>query len=151
MLEKILADLKKISLEDLLNLREKLDHLITEKENKLENTLGDRKFPRARVSIKGEAEIEREREFFELFHKVTIHNMSVDGLSFTVPAEVIEDDILTLTFRNPSNGEKKQVHCQAIRVQQTKKNSGVECKVAAKAVDKKTVHAYRDMLRNRGR
>ena len=151
MLKNILASLGKLSLEDLFHLQEKLDPLIRQKQNHLENELGKRGHKRAQVKITGTAEIEREAEFFYQTHKVTIQEMSVNGLMFTLPVTVIQDDILTISFRNPSSGEKKNIYCQAVRIREIQTPSGVRFEVAARAVDRNTVIAYREMLKNRGK
>jgi hypothetical protein len=99
----------------------------------------------------GTAEIEREREFFDQTHKINIHEMSTNGLVLTIPATVIQDDILIASFRLPSNGERKVVDCQAMRVKEIVSNGNTTYEVAARAVDKNEVKAYRNMLKNRGK
>jgi len=64
---------------------------------------------------------------------------------------VIKDDILIASFRLPSNGEKKVINCQAMRVKEVIYNSNTVYEVAARAVDKNEVKAYRNMLKNRGK
>jgi hypothetical protein len=99
----------------------------------------------------GTAEIEREREFFDQTHKINIHEMSTNGLVLTIPAAVIQGDILIASFRLPSNGERKVVDCQAMRVKEIVSNGNTAYEVAARAVDKNEVKAYRKMLKNRGK
>jgi len=77
--------------------------------------------------------------------------MSINGILFTIPATVIEGDILAITFRSPSNGEKKFIDCQATRIQEIPGSGGGQYEVAARAVDKNAVKTYRDMLKNRGK
>ena len=151
MLEKIWASVEQLPLEDLLKLKKNLDNLINTGKPSTETALHQRKNSRARVKIAGTAEIEREAEFFYKTHKITIHEMSVNGLLFTVPATVIENDILIVSFRNPSTGEKKNINCQATRVKEIPASTGIQYEVAAQAVDRKTVIAYREMLKNRGK
>ena len=77
--------------------------------------------------------------------------MSTNGLVLTIPATVIQDDILIASFRLPSNGERKVVDCQAMRVKEIVFNGNTTYEVAARAVDKNEVKAYRNMLKNRGK
>ena len=147
----ILASLESFSLEDLHQFKNRLEQLIQKKTREREDALDNRTGHRARVQIVGTAEIEREKEFFYQTHKITILEMSANGLLLMIPAAVIENDILAITFRSPSTGEKKFIDCQAMRVQKIPAAGGVEYEVAAKAVDKQAVYAYRDMLKNRGK
>jgi hypothetical protein len=148
MRRQILSFLETLPATELLKFRGVLDKLI---EKKLPDKNGKRKSQRARVKISATANIEREMEFFNKTHKITIHDISTEGLSFTTEAPVINNDILSVTFRSPNNGEQKSVNCQAVRVKETHQNSYWEYKVGAKAVDQKTVRAYKEMLKNRGR
>ncbi|MFQ5451088.1 MAG: PilZ domain-containing protein [Nitrospinaceae bacterium] len=148
MTQKIPALLESLPVEDLLKIRERLDRII---KNKFAGKLGRRRSHRARVKVAATAHIEREKEFFFKTHPVTIHELSTGGLSFTTPAPVIGNDILSVSFRSPTSGEKKNIDCQALRVKEYRVNSGYEYEVAAKAVDREVVRAYRDMLKNRGR
>ena len=99
----------------------------------------------------GTAEIEREREFFDQSYKVSIHEMSINGMVLNISATVIQGDILVVTFRLPSNGERKIINLQAMRVKETLSDGMTLYGVAAQAVDANTVKAYRDMLKNRGK
>ena len=76
--------------------------------------------------------------------------MSTNGLVLTIPATVIQDDILITTFRLPSNGERKIVNCKAMRVKEILSNGNGVCEVAARAVDRSEIKAYREMLKKRG-
>ena len=67
-----------------------------------------------------------------------------------IPATVIQNDILVVTFRLPSNGERKIINVQAMRVKETLSDRTKFYEVAAQAVDKNTVKIYRNMLKNRG-
>ena len=96
-------------------------------------------------------EIEREKEFFDQTHKINIREMSTNGLTLTIPATVIENDIMAVTFRLPSNGEKKVITWQAMRVKEISSKDGIMYEVAAQAVDESAVKAYRSMLKNRGK
>ncbi len=147
MIDKIMASLESLPTEELLNIRTNLDELI---KSKYDDDLGKRKGKRAKVKIAGNVEIEREKEFFYKFHKITIQEMSVNGLVFTINGTVIDGDILCVSFRVPSTGEKKIIDCQAIRVKETKPGTIPECEVVAMAVSKEAVKNYRDMLRKRG-
>jgi len=148
MRRQILSFLDTLSVKELLRFRGVLNKLI---ESKLQKESERRKSQRARVKISATANIERETEFFHKAHKLTIHNVSTNGLLFTTEAPVINNDILRVTFRSPNNGQQKNINCQAVRVKETNQHSYWEYKVGAKAVDQKTVRAYREMLKNRGR
>ena len=77
--------------------------------------------------------------------------MSTNGLVLTIPATVIQDDILIATFRLPSNGERKIVNCKAMRVKEILSNGNSVYEVAARAVDKSEIKAYQEMLKKRGK
>jgi len=147
MIEKIMASLESLPTEDLLNIRKNLDELI---KAKYDNDLGKRKGKRAKVKISGNVEIEREKEFFFKHHKIIILEMSVNGLVFSIKGTIIDGDILCVSFRVPSTGEKKIIDCQAVRVQEIKPGTIPEYEVAAIAVGKEAVKDYKDMLRKRG-
>jgi hypothetical protein len=147
MIEKIMASLESLPTEDLIIIREKLDKLI---QSKYTDDLGKRKGKRAKVKISGNLEIEREKEFFYKFHKIIIREMSINGLVFSVKGTVIVGDILRVSFRVPSTGEKKIIDCQALRVKEIKPGDIPEYEVAALAVNKEAVKDYQDMLRKRG-
>ena len=53
-------------------------------------------------------------------------------------------------YSTHKNGERKVFNCQAIRVKETLSNGKTLYEVAARAVDKNEVKAYRNMLKNRG-
>ena len=150
MWRKILDSLENYSLKDLHQLKNRLELLIQKKTYALESKLDKRTGHRANVKITGTVEIEREKEFFDQTHKVNIHEMSTNGLTLTVPATVIKNDILAVTFRLPSNGERKVIDCQAMRIKEISSKDGIIYEVAARAVDKGAVKAYRSMLKNRG-
>ena len=143
--------MEKLSVDELLTLKKKIDGLILIKRENLQNSLGKRKSQRAKTRISGTAEIEREKEFFYQTHKIVINNMSVDGLTFTTTATVIEKDIISIGFRSPSSGEKKSFVCEVLRVAEQQNGSDFVYEVAARAVGMEEVKAYRDMLKNRGK
>ena len=151
MWRKILSSLENFSLEDLHQLKDYLDLLIQKKRYVQESALDKRTSHRADVKIAGTVEIEREKEFFDRTYKVNINEMSTNGMTLTIPATVIENDILTVAFRLPSNGEKKIIDCRAMRVKEVPSKNGSVYVVAAQAVDRKAVKAYRNMLKNRGK
>jgi len=151
MFQKMLTSLETFSLGELHHFKECLDILIKKKIYADKAALDKRISHRARVKIAGTVEIEREREFFDKTHKVNIHEMSTNGLILTISVTVIKDDILIASFRLPSNGEKKVINCQAMRVKEFIYNSNTIYEVAARAVDKNEVKAYRSMLKNRGK
>jgi hypothetical protein len=151
MFQEILSSLETCSLRDLHHFKDRLDLLIQKKNYAEKNILDKRLSHRARVKIPGTAEIEREREFFDQTHKINIQEMSTNGLVLTIPATVIQDDILIATFRLPSNGERKIVNCKAMRVKEILSNGNSVYEVAARAVDKSEIKAYREMLKKRGK
>ncbi len=150
MFHEMLSSLETFSLKDLYHFKDRLDLLIQKKSYAEKNILDKRASHRARVKISGTAEIEREREFFDQTHKINIQEMSTNGLVLTIPATVIQDDILITTFRLPSNGERKIVNCKAMRVKEILSNGNGVCEVAAQAVDRSEIKAYREMLKKRG-
>jgi hypothetical protein len=147
MIDKIMASLESLPTEDLLSIRTNLDELI---KSKYDDDLGKRKGRRAKVKISGNLEIEREKEFFYKFHKIIIQEMSVNGLVFSINGTVIDGDILCVSFRVPTTGEKKIIDCQAIRVKEVKSGTTPQCEVVAMAIGKEAVKKYKDMLRKRG-
>jgi len=151
MFQEMLISLETCSLKDLHHFKDRLDLLIQKKNYAEKNILDKRLSHRARVKIPGTAEIEREREFFDQTHKINIQEMSTNGLVLTIPATVIQDDILIATFRLPSNGERKIVNCKAMRVKEILSNGNSVYEVAARAVDKSEIKAYREMLKKRGK
>ena len=76
--------------------------------------------------------------------------MSVNGLVFSIKGTVIDGDLLKVSFRIPSTGEKKIIDCQAVRINETKQGTIPELEIAAMAVSKDAVKNYKDMLRKRG-
>ena len=151
MFQEILSSLETCSLRDLHHFKDRLDLLIQKKNYAEKNILDKRLSHRARVKIPGTAEIEREREFFDQTHKINIQEMSTNGLVLTIPATVIQDDILITTFRLPSNGERKIVNCKAMRVKEVLSNGNGVYEVAARAVGRSEIKAYREMLKKRGK
>ena len=151
MFQEILSSLETCSLRDLHHFKDRLDLLIQKKNYTEKNTLDKRVGHRALVKISGTAEIEREREFFDQTHKINIQEMSTNGLVLTIPATVIQDDILIATFRLPSNGERKIVNCKAMRVKEILSSGNSVYEVAARAVDRSEIKAYREMLKKRGK
>ena len=143
--------LESFSLKDLHHFKERVDLLIKTKNYKEQNTLDKRISHRARVKIFGTATIEREREFFDLAHKVNIQEISINGLVLTTHATVIQDDILIAIFRTPSSGEKKIVNCKVKRVKEIQLNRNTVYEIAAQAIDKSELKTYRDMLKKRGK
>ena len=151
MFQEILSSLETFSLKDLHHFKDHLDLLIQKKSYTEKNILDKRVSHRARVKISGTAEIEREREFFDQTYKINIQEMSTNGLVLTIPATVIQDDILTTTFRLPSNGERKIVNCKVKRVKEIQINRNTVYEIAAQAIDKSELKTYRDMLKKRGK
>ena len=150
MFHEMLSSLETFSLKDLHHFKDRLDLLIQKKNYAEKNILDKRASHRARVKISGTAEIEREREFFDQTHKINIQEMSTNGLVLTIPATIIQNDILITTFRLPSNGERKIVNCKVMRVKKKLSNGNDVYEVAARAVDRSEIKAYREMLKKRG-
>ena len=151
MFQEMLSSLETFSLKDLYHFKNRLELLIQKKKYAEKNILDKRASHRARVKISGTAEIEREREFFDQTHKINIQEMSTNGLVLTIPATIIQNDILITTFRLPSNGERKIVNCKAMRVKKVLSNGNSVYEVAARAVDRSEIKAYREMLKKRGK
>jgi len=150
MFHEMLSSLETFSLKDLHHFKDRLDLLIQKKNYAEKNILDKRASHRARVKISGTAEIEREREFFDQTHKINIQEMSTNGLVLTIPATIIQNDVLITTFRLPSNGERKIVNCKVMRVKKKISNGNDVYEVAARAVDRSEIKAYREMLKKRG-
>lgn len=150
MWRKTLSSFENYSLDDLHQIKDHLDMLIKKKNYEYKVTTDKRSGQRAHVKIPGKVEIEREKEFFDQTYKVTIREMSINGMILTVPATVIVNDILAVTFRLPSNGERKVVDCQVMRVKNISSKNDTIFEVAAKFVGKKVVKDYRHMLKKRG-
>jgi len=150
MFQEMLSSLETFSLKDLYHFKNRLELLIQKKKYAEKNILDKRASHRARVKISGTAEIEREREFFDQTHKINIQEMSTNGLVLTIPATIIQNDILITTFRLPSNGERKIVNCKVMRVKKKLSNGNDVYEVAARAVDRSEIKAYREMLKKRG-
>jgi hypothetical protein len=150
MFQEMLSSLETFSLKDLYHFKDRLDLLIQKKSYAEKNILDKRASHRARVKISGTAEIEREREFFDQTHKINIQEMSTNGLVLTIPATIIQNDVLITTFRLPSNGERKIVNCKVMRVKKKISNGNDVYEVAARAVDRSEIKAYREMLKKRG-
>lgn len=148
MRKKILSFLETLPVKELKQFKRVLDQIIR---NKLNAELKRRSGRRAKVKISATANIERESEFFHKEHRITIHDLSTSGLLFTTEAPIINNDILAVTFRSPSNGEQRSINCQAVRVKENHQHSHWEYEVGAKSVDRQAVRAYREMLKNRGR
>ena len=150
MFQEMLSSLETFSLKDLYHFKNRLELLIQKKKYAEKNILDKRASHRARVKISGTAEIEREREFFDQTHKINIQEMSTNGLVLTIPATIIQNDILITTFRLPSNGKRKIVNCKVMRVKKKLSNGNDVYEVAARAVDRSEIKAYREMLKKRG-
>jgi PilZ domain-containing protein len=148
MRKKILSFLKTLPVRELKQFRKVLDQII---QQKLNSELQRRNSQRAKVTITATANIERESEFFHQEHRITIHDLSTSGMLFTTEAPIINNDILAITFRSPTNGEQRSINCQAVRVKENHQHSHWEYEVGAKSVDRQAVRAYREMLKNRGR
>ena len=77
--------------------------------------------------------------------------MSVNGLVFSIKGTIIDGDLLKVSFRVPSTGEKKIIDCQAVRVVETKPGTVPQFELAAKAVTQDEVKNYKYMLSKRGK
>jgi hypothetical protein len=106
MKSKTLEDLKKLDKNQMLRLRDDLDQLIKEKN---ERELEKRNNNRVSLNIGATCELEREKQFFELPHKIRILDLYSKGLRFKSDDSLIEYDLLAVFFRSPSNGVKKKL------------------------------------------
>ncbi len=147
MLQDILSSIEGLPMEDLLRIKNHLNHLIAKEDKK---SLGKRKYRRAKTRLSGSLEIEREKEFYDQTHKVDIIEMSINSLVLASSTTIIEGDLLQVLFRHPTTGEKKIIDCQAERVQESGEASALVYQTVAKIVGKETIQKYRDMLKKRG-
>ena len=130
---------------ELLELKETLEKVIQEK---YKQDLGRRGGQRAKVKIPASCIVEREKQFFIKEHPLSILEMSTNGLFFKTVAMLYEDDLLSVSFRSPASGELTLVDCKVVRLKDLGDSKGT-MEVAAVAVDKKTVKAYKEMLHKR--
>jgi hypothetical protein len=147
MKSKILEDLKKLDKNQLLQLRNDLDQLIKEKD---EGELEKRNNNRVSLNIAATCEVEREKQFFELQHKIRILDLSSKGLRFKSDDPLLEDDLLAVFFRSPSNGVEKKIDCKIIRVTEIDENRTKKYEIAARGVTKEEVRRYKEWLSKRG-
>ena len=138
--------LQQLNGEELAELRIFVDDLI-----KIQNrgTLGKRKSKRVEMSLSATCEVEREKEFFDREHRVIILDMSVNGLCFQISQPLLENDLIAVFFRSPSNGIQKKINCQVIRVKEIKRKTTVEYQIAAKGVGKDYIQKYKGWLNKR--
>lgn len=146
MFQKIFKTFEKLSRAELLRFKKELNIYI---ENRFKKDLWRRSSRRVKTKTQATCIIEREKEFFVKEHKITIQEMSVNGMIFRTSAAIYENDIIDIKFRSPSTGEVKYIYCQVLRIKEIKEKTGVELEVAAKAVDDQAVKAYKDMLNKR--
>ena len=148
MKSKILEDLKKLDKNQLLQLRDDLDQLIKEKD---ESELEKRNSNRVSLNIAATCEVEREKQFFELQHKIRILDLSSKGLRFKSDDPLLEDDLLAVFFRSPSNGIEKKIDCKIIRVTEINEDGTKKYEIAARGVTKVEVRKYKEWLSKRGK
>jgi len=148
MKSKILEDLKKLDKNQLLQLRDDLDQLIKEKD---ESELEKRNSNRVSLNIAATCEVEREKQFFELQHKIKILDLSSKGLRFKSDDPLLEDDLLAVFFRSPSNGIEKKIDCKIIRVTEINEDGTKKYEIAARGVTKVEVRKYKEWLSKRGK
>ncbi len=146
MLDEILKNLENLSGAELIKVKEKVLALM---EKRSLEDLGRRISKRAKVNIPGTCFIEREKEFFDKEHKILIKEMSVNGMLFETSTLIYTNDLLGITFRSPSTGINKFIDCLVVRVDEVHEKPELEFIVAVKAVDKKTVQSYKEMLSKR--
>lgn len=142
----ILNEIKTLDERELVKLRDVVNRVIKIKAKK---ALGRRSSPRIRVTLPATCEVEREREFFDHEHKITILDMSSNGLRFKAQNSFLKDDLLKVFFRSPSSGVKKKIDCQVLRVQEVKDRLVPEFQVAVKAVSLSEVRQYKHWLSKR--
>jgi hypothetical protein len=148
MKSKILEDLKKLDKNQLIQLRDDLDQLIKEKD---EREFEKRNNNRVSLNIAATCEVEREKQFFELQHKIRILDLSSKGLRFKSDDPLLEDDLLFVFFRSPSNGIEKKIDCKIIRVTEIDENGTKKYEIAARGVTKEEVRRYKEWLSKRGK
>jgi hypothetical protein len=144
---KILEDLKKLDKNQLLQLRDDLNKIIKEK---FEGELGKRKNKRIPLNLSATCEVEREKQFFELQRKIEILDLSANGLRFKSKDPLLEDDLLSVFFRSPSNGVEKKIDCKVVRVTEIEENKAKAYQIAARGANKLEVQKYKEWLSKRG-
>ncbi len=149
MKSKILEDLKKLDKNQLLQLREDLDQLIKEK-GSVETGPEKRKNKRVPLNLAATCEVEREKQFFELQHKIRILDLSAKGLRFKSEDPLLKDDLLSVFFRSPSNGVEKKIDCKITRVTEINESGNKKFHIAARGVNKEEVRRYKEWLSKRG-
>ncbi len=142
----LLNILQILNVEELTGLRSMIEDII---KDKYRQELGKRKNKRVEMELISACEVEREKEFFGREHQITILDISVGGLRFQSAEPLLQNDLVEVFFRSPTNGAQKQIDCQVIRVKEVKCNLTVEYHIAAKGVGKEYVRKYKDWLSKR--
>lgn len=141
--------IKKLGKKELQELQHIISLFITEKAQQGDSEKKKRKSKRFQITIPATCDIEREKEFFDKAHKITILEMSNSGLVFTIPTIVLQHDLLTVYFRSFSDGVEKKITCVVVRATEEKAKMGTQYRVAVKAVGKDEVYKYKIWLRKR--
>lgn len=139
-LKEILNDL---NLEELREVTTFIDSLIREKRKKEGH---QDKRSRFKTNIAGSCIIEREREFFNQEHKITILDISPQGIKFRASANIIKGDFVQLLFRSPLKGTLKDICAKVIRIKTVKIKDKAFVEVGVQSVDYEEVVTYRRAL-----
>jgi len=143
---RILDAVGKLDADELIKLRDVVDRLI---KKSFGDNLGKRGGKRVAIRIAATCQIEREKQFFDREIKVTIIEMSGNGLLFKTGETLLVDDLVEIYFRSPSNGVKKKIDCKILRVAEVSDAGAGEYHIAAKAVTKEEVRQYKEWLSKR--
>ena len=135
-----------LSVEDLISLKEHITGLIKEKKKE---TPTQRSEDRIKIKLLGTCTIAREREFINTPHRITISDLSPEGISFKTTALIYEKDILTITFRSPHTGLLKDVYAEVKRVGKSQTRGMVQ--VGALGISIEDAKRYRKRLEQRAK
>lgn len=145
--DKIKPFLEKLSGKDLLKLKATIDEILKKKFNE---ELGRRVNKRIPINLPAACVLEREKEFFTMEHRITLLNISANGLCFKTKSPMYVEDIMEIFFQLPKTGTRKDIFCKALRVKEKTTHSGTEYEVGTQSVSPMEVRKYRDMLLKRG-
>lgn len=144
MLEKFKKFIKKLSKEELFQIKKIVEQQINEI---YKHELGERTNRRVKLEMPATCIIEREKELDFQEHKIATIDMSTTGILFRTSAAINQDDILDIKFQFPSSSEKKFIDCQVVRIKELKDRSGFSLEVACKALDEETKKDYKEVRR----
>ncbi len=139
-IKEILSDL---SFSELQEAKKFINTQLKEKGEKDSQRVGGDRF---KTNILGSCIIEREREFFNQEHKITILDLSPQGIKFKCSAEIIKGEFLQIFFRSPWKGTIKEIYAKVVRVKLLKTRNKTFVEVGAKSEDYKEIIKYRRAL-----